>query len=593
MAYQNRGGRRPAGRRAVATEANDRPTAFRHLKRHVTLWADYKTGQGMLGNGQRIPPRIGGRRKNPNLVDMLETAADAGAERIMFTGRVPTVDRGQRHWLLVQTPGWRQYTDKNGRGHWLENHPTGRFERIATGQRVEVRTAREWFGDTPLTPEQARTSWGALEAVVARFFPDGKLSNSPAATGANLWAISLPKNVDPVRVTEDIAEELHRTTGQHHIEHLVAGDSLGRHADCLPMIDPAERPKIENFAYVDGRFMYAALCRELGIGPAIRLNRSQAYDLLEQDPYARARVYVKFKVPQGWNHLGIFGVQHESVADGWYYPNRPGAVGETWADTAEIQVAKAYGWQIDPQEAIVFNTKVPSLQKKGSMVNSRPLDTWANRLIKAREAVAGDPEMPEEVQTAVAGALRSMLIQTIGNFASWGKKETRIAYDPRDVDPAAQDVRRKGKAFIWTVMPERNRNLNQYYRPELAVQVWARGRARLLSGPMANGVRGGALHVPGHTLIGVRGDAIYTTELPTWSLPVEHGGADDGAIGRMRLQGFLEGPMKTPAGEAERNTLRAKAAKQGVEVAFDSVEFNQADDSGDPSEFLPADEDGE
>lgn len=577
--------------KGIPEKKSDRPVPFRHLKRHITLWADYKTGQGVLGNGQRVTPRVGQRRKNPNLVDMLETAADAGAERIMFTGKVPTINRGQRHWLLVQTPGWRQFKDQNGRGHWLEGDPTGRFEKIATGQQVEVKTAREWFGDTALSPEQARTAWAALETVVARFFPNGKLMNSAAGTGANLWALSLPKNVDPVRVSDDIAEELHRTSGQHHIEHLVAGESMGQHEDCVPLLDPKQTPKIPGFAYVDGRFMYAALCRELGIGPAIRLRREETYDLLQNDPYARARVYVKFKVPEDWNHLGIFGCQHANVADGWYYPNRPGSVGETWADTAEIHIARAYGWHVDPQEAIVFQKKVPGLQDRGKMVNARPLDTWADRLIKAREAIGGDPEMPDVIKTAVSGALRAMLIQSIGNFASWGKKETRIAWDPKDVPPDAQDVQRRGQAFIWTIMPERNRNKNQYYRPELAMQIWARGRARLLSGPMAGGVRGGALHVPGHTLLGVRGDAIYTTEVPQWSLPLEHGGADDGAIGRMRLQGYLEGPMKIPETEGKRNTLRAKAARNGVDAAFNALEFDPTDDSGAASDFLPGEED--
>ena len=39
----------------------------------------------------------------------------------------------------------------------------------------------------------------------------------------------------------------------------------------------------------------------------------------------------------------------------------------------------------------------------------------------------------------------------------------------------------------------------------------------MLSGPMANGLEGGALHVPASTFLGVRGDAIYTTEVPQWA----------------------------------------------------------------------------
>lgn len=582
MSHQNRTrDRRGTSDSQRRETARYRPAPFRHIGKIPTLWADYTTGQGVMGNGQRVQPKIGPRRKNPNLQDMLDTAADAGAQRIMFTGRVPAADQGQRHWLLVQTPGW------SSQGHYLGTPITGRFERIATGQKVEVRTAAEWFGSTPLNPDQARTAWDALETMVGEFFPDGKLMKTPAATGSNLWAISLPANVDPIPVGKDIAEELHRTSGQHHIEHLVAGPSLDAHEDCVALIDPEQTPKIENFAYVDGRFMYAALCRELGIGPAVRLNKADTWDMLERDPYARARVYVKFRVPENWNHIGIFGCQHADVRHGWYYPNRPGATGETWADTAEIHIARAYGWMVDPQEAVVFTTKVRGLHDKNKQVNARPLDTWASRLIRAREAVDADMMMPEIIKTAVSGAMRAMLIQTIGNFASRGRRQTYISYDPRDVDPYAADVRQQGKAFVWTTNPVSNENVQKYYRPELAMQVWARGRARLLSGPMAGGAKGGALHVPAHTLLGVRGDAIYTTALPQWALPVERGGADDGKIGRMRLQGWLEGPMKTPLTEADRNTLRQKAASRGVDAAFSAHEFTSP---GDNSDYMPSEE---
>lgn len=55
----------------------------------------------------------------------------------------------------------------------------------------------------------------------------------------------------------------------------------------------------------------------------------------------------------------------------------------------------------------------------------------------------------------------------------------------------------------------------RYYRPELAVQVWGRARARMLFGPMANGLEGGVQHVSASTLLGVRENAIYTTEVPS------------------------------------------------------------------------------
>ena len=74
----------------------------------------------------------------------------------------------------------------------------------------------------------------------------------------------MPANLDPAPVDEDVAEEIHYTSGQHHIEHLVAGPSFTDHPDCLPLIDPVQgHDSIEGFAYIDGRFMYAGLCNEL------------------------------------------------------------------------------------------------------------------------------------------------------------------------------------------------------------------------------------------------------------------------------------------------------------------------------------------
>lgn len=580
---QQGGARRGSGGLRDNKPVSFRPVAYRHLGARKNLWADYVTGRGVLDNGQTVPPKIGPRRKNPNLTDMLDTAAAVGVDRIMFTGRVPTVTPGKRHWLLVQTPGWV------AAGHHTGSPATGRFEHRQTGKKMLVQFAAGWFGDTPLTPEQARLAFQATGNVIGAFFRDAKLMDTPTATGANLWALSLPKNLEPYPVTEDIAEELHRTSGQHHVEHLVAGDSAGSHPDCVPLHDPAKTPKIPGFAYVDGRFMYGAMCRELGIGPGERLRRDDTADMLREDPYARARVHVRFQVPDTWDHIGLFGVQHENVRDGWYWPNRPGAVGETWVDAAEFHVAARHGWKLDPIESVRFTTRVPGARDRDRKVAARPLDTWQKNLSEARAAIASDPLMDQTIKTAVSAALRSVLINTIGNFAARGRDQTHIAFDPKEVPATAADVRQQGRAFLWTTKARFDAQAARYYHPELAVQVWGRARARMLSGPMANGMAGGALHVPASTLLGVRGDAIYTTEVPGWALPVERGGGDDGRVGRMRLQGYIPGPLKIPGDETARNRLRAKAARLGVDAAYSEYEMQAAPADG--ADYLPGEDD--
>ncbi|NWL10340.1 hypothetical protein DM793_03355 [Paenarthrobacter nitroguajacolicus] len=563
-----------------------------------TLFADYTTGRGVFSNGQFVAPKIGERRKNPNLQDMLDTAASVGAARIMFTGNVPdndplAGDREVRHWLLVQTPGWEPgWMGKDGRmeGHWTGKPVTGRFERKATGQRVEVKTAAEWFGNVPLNPEQARQAWDATAYLVGKAFPirdkhgetkPAKLGKTPASTGTNLWAVSLPPKLDPEQVSDDIAQELHRTSGQHHLEHLVAGPSFSTHEDCIPLVDPAATPKLETFAYVDGRRMYASLCRELGVGPGRRLNRADTADLIAHDRYARARVYVKFTVPHDWRHVGIFGMQQPGSGKDWYYPNRPGAVGEAWADMSEIHVAKRMGWLIEPIEAVEFTKAVPGMGKDGepAMVAARPLDTFAKRIINIWDTVDEDPEMPLLVKAAVSAAMRAILIQTIGAFASRGRSSTVVAWSPQDV-PAQylQSVQRRGEAYVYEVPAPLSSQLRPYYRPELAVQVWARGRAKVLLGPSALGPEtAGALTVPPETLLGINGDAIYTTFVPGWSLPTGHGGGDDGKVGRLRLQGVLNN-VKTPLTTDERNKLRIKAVKAGIDAAFFDDEFRTPED---------------
>ncbi|UVJ37799.1 hypothetical protein [Arthrobacter sp. CJ23] len=440
------------------------------------------------------------------MADILEMAGWAGAERVMFTGRVPVNERSVRHWLLVRTPGWSAgWADPSGRmvGHWLGTPVTGRFERAATGQRIEVRTAAEWFGNTALSPGQARLAWDATAFLVGEAFKGQVLGKTPAATGTNLWAASLPAGLDPEPVTDDIAQELHRTTGQHHLEHLVAGPASSTHEDCVPLVDPAARPRLGAFAYVDGRFMYAALCRELGTGPGTRLNRADTVDLLDRDPYARARVLVRFKVPESWNHVGVLGVQHRDPGQGWYYPNRPGAAGQAWADTAELHVARKAGWMIDPLESVAFTKTIAGAG--GKAVAARPLDTFANRVIRIRELVDTDPEMPVPVKAGVSAALRAIMIQTIGAFASRGRASTVVAWSPQDV-PAEylSSMERKGEAFVYRVSAPVSSQQRPYYRPELAVQVWARGRARVLLGPSAlgaghgRGVDGASRYLAGH-----------------------------------------------------------------------------------------------
>jgi len=337
----------------------------------------------------------------------------------------------------------------------------------------------------------------------------------------------------------------------------VAGDNFSRHEDCVALIDPAKQKKISSFAVVDGRFMYAGVGRELGIGPVQRLGREAANELLEQNPYTRARFLVRFKVPEKWNHVRILAVKQQRVEEGWYYPNRPGAIAETWADGSEIHVARAYGWLIDAHEAVVFT-------------KDRPLDTFTDRMTRARAKVAENQDLNPLIRQAVMAALRSIVLHSIGAFAAGGRDETRVAENPFDIPAEFQSAAiRQGKLWIYNIPSNPSVRTSSFYHPELAAQVWGRARARVLHGPSAlgNGTSG-ALRLEPSTLIGIQGDAVFTTALPFWSLPENMGGGDDGKTGRLRLQGYTRGSFQTPETLKQRAALKARAIRAGLSEAL-------------------------
>lgn len=592
------------------------PTVYK-LKRIETFYMDFESGNGVTDSGRSFTCEVSTGRKRPTLKDKLDAVGHlsnqlAAEATLMFTGKVPKAEPGDdgqtRHWLLVNTGPWKV----DDRGHWLATPPTGRFRHTTTGKYIEVRTAAEWFGSTRLSPAQARETFQVLDGVLGDYFgkylPAGAqtgLMKTPAATGANLWAASLPSSMPLIPVEDDIAEELHATSGQHHLEHSVAGASMDQHPDVVPMIDPKVLPKLDSFSYIDGRFMYASLCRGIGLGPGVRLNRSAAADLLRDDPYARARYLVRFKVPDQWHNIGIFGVQHPELSQGWYWPNRPGAVGETWVDASEVFVAQKFGWSVDPIEAVVFNKKMPKQRKRfydddhvarrGS-TEAKPLDLWSKKLSEGRDSIAADPTLPPLMKKAIGAALRAILIQTIGRFSSRGRGKTMFTDDPKTIpEQYLSSLKRMGDAYSYFVPQQMTAQQEAFYRPELAVQVWGRGRAKTLYN-RTNEQECGALTMPGSSIIGINGDAIYSSHLPQWALPTDQGGADDGKPGRLRLQGHLPDQVKTPVTRDQRDKLRDQALARGADVSsadlidqatFD-FEFEYQDDR--PDRFLPGEE---
>lgn len=514
------------------------------------LFLDGKSGKGYDSNGNPVSPIIDGRRKNPNTADFLNTAFQHGAGWVMLTGSVPKGIADIAAFLGAETPGWDHGP------HWIEQEPTGRYKHAVTGGSVKISYARSWFNNQGMRPNQAGHAWSVVAKLLVGIEPKMPTPmESPGATGAYLWGHGLGAKYELEPLDEYVAELIHATSGQHHIEHLVAGPSASDHPDTVPLIDPQETPTISEFAYSDGRFMYASLCAELGVGPARELRRNEAADLFREAPYAKARYRLKFTVPDTWDHVGVFGVQDSTDGTTWHYPNRPGATGETWADHREMIVAAKHGWLIEPLEAIQFTEKM------------RPLDTFATRIMRVREQIDQAQNVDPVVVKAVSAAFRNILIHGIGKFAA---RSQETMFTVGSINEVPEDRRHTlqavGEQFTYRDRPPMSDRQKSFYHPELAAQVWGLSRARIMDGPAANGHKSGALHVNPRTLIGMHGDAIYTSELPPWALPTAQNGGDDGKTGRIRLQGLLREEMKTPVTAEQRDALKAKAEKAGAAI---------------------------
>lgn len=523
------------------------------------LFLDSKTGTGFTSTGHKVLPTMGGRRTaTPSLEDILDTAASYDAQMVLLTGKGLKPAKDGRSWVTAETREWIHGN------HWIKGeNVTGRYTSVDGTRRADIGLCSNWFGSVPVNASQAYKAWAGLNYYLAQVEPKMSLMKTPSKTGSVLWGFGITKKFDTPPLDGYMAELLHSTSGQGHIEHLVAGNYAAKHPDCIPLIDPTRTPYIDQYANIDGRFMYASVCKELGVGPIHELRQAEAADLWQENPYTHARYRVNIQVPKDWNHVGILGTKAEDSRDGWLYPNRPGARFETWADHRELIVAARHGWIIQPLEALRFTEKM------------RPLDVFADRVVKLRQTVSeragagGDPLIPEAAKVA----LRAILLHGIGRFASRGRSTMHLTNDLDSVPGEAMATVRElpGEQFsyeTWEGLAERQL---PYYHIELAAQVWGWARANVMEAKTASGHVTGALHVDPATLIAIDTDAIHTSSLPRWAAPAAMGGADDGAVGRLRLKGYLSGQIKTPVTLDERNELRKKGEKTDLTKVWEGT----------------------
>lgn len=484
------------------------PAETRRLEREIKPrrcgFLDWVTGRGITDRGLRFATPVA----EPAMCQLVEILAAWDLERLYLTGPRPHAGEPERFnaWCHDAPEGW------DVAGHHLArpDTPVLRFVEPDTGRRVEILRAAIWWGSDQADPLVCREAWLQLAGAIDSRWPGAVLLATPATTGRELIARTIPPDVVWPTLPDDVAEQIRQTAGQGRIE------LFSSKLEALPEL-----------VELDGRTMYGALCKELPGGVPVRGWGEHAYG-----PYARARMLCRWQVPHNWDHIGLLPVRD---GDRWRWPSTPGERASAWVDAVELHLARSRKWDVEVVEHLVWPPTV----------RSGPLDGWAARLLalierhRAHRAPAG---------RLVAAALRHVLIDALGALVGRPHVVTRSTHvDVEAALPAgAVDPRLEGSMLVWGERtPARWAAM---VHPEWSAAVWARCRTRMLEGPSVQGVRTGALHVDPAQLLAIRTDALYLTHDPRWP--------DDGRPGRLVVKRRRPGPLPPPGSVRELLALR-------------------------------------
>lgn len=486
---------------------------WRTWRPKATAFLDWRTGSYATTLG--VPGNIGPMVTLGELLRLM--GRHRGIERIYVVG--PRIGDGPddfRAWLSGELGEWAPARA----GHYLENLDAHTLRFMTTEglpRSVEILRSAGYFGESGASVEHHLDAYMLLDFEIGQRFDGGTLLASPATTGRDLFARTLGDREYPTAEPEHQAL-IRSTTGQGRIE-LVAEPG-------------SELPGLVEY---DGRLMYGALCWGLGSGvtedyTAATIDHERGLlASFRADPMLRARYQIRFAVPRFWDHVGLVGVW-----DGqrWTYPRAGAETHETWVDGSELALMDGEGWRFSIVRRLTLHQ------------GGKPLDTWAKKLVELRQLYS--PGRGEHAVSQLVGAgARSILLHAIGAFMGREHVVTRTALvsEPGRVPVTAVGARIEGDTLVWgerqpVAWPELS-------HPEWSAAIWARCRARMLSGPTGTvrrnrDQRSGALHVPLAEVVGFKTDALYLTAAhQEWP--------DDGAAGRLRLRSVVPGPVRAPA----------------------------------------------
>lgn len=516
----------------------------------TTMFYDVRDGSAELPRCAVVPVHLGGMEPG-SIAHILYTATEvapraSGGEvpgRVFLVGP-PPLDPDAGVSQLEQVRAWALTPPGDGwtaGAHYLGDAtlPVLRFTG-PRGEKVTILRAAAWWGETDASVRTCADAWAGLGVALDKVpaFAGAGIADTPATTGRALWLRTIPENRNYPVLSDELRELIGATSGQGRIE-------LRPEPYRLPVCKGVDLVQnCQDFTYLDGRFMYAALTWGMPVGEPRRWTGEQLEAASARDfttaMRGRGRWRITCQVPDGWQHVGMF--MAPDGAGGWCYPSEPGQVFTTWADGSEVWAGLEQGWE-------------PVFHEGLTWAEGKPLDTWRDALVGVWEAANAHNSAPSQLG---ARAVRSILLYALGAFATKAHPVTHSAPvdGPAPEVPAGTEVRRVGENLVWHELAKQSAWTQQTAHPEWSATVWARARTRLLTGRGVGQERVGALHLPVESVVAFATDALYVAGgSPGW--------ADDGRPGRFRSKGTRPGAFLWPANRNELYALRDEAERRG------------------------------
>jgi len=364
------------------------------------------------------------------------------------------------------------------------------------GRKVTTYTTAQWFGKCT-SAGLCRAAYVRLRELLRSTFDKGvDLLGTPARTGLDLLARSLPRNRDGVPYEYPVLPDDVRETIEHNI-------GQGR-MEFLPVIGAAS--ETNTLYIVDATWMYAACVRHLPAPPL-------QHDYVSEFAGYRCGFYrVEFTVPGNWQHIGLLPTWDGRKA---VYPCEPGSGPYTaYVSGEELRLAIEQGWHIDIRERWLF--------ADDRAANADPSRAWAEHLRMLRGACTDQRE--GKAAPYIRAALRALLIKGVGGLHRRGRTEQVETPHERaeEVDPAGV-IEVTPTVIRWERAVPLDASMAGFNHPEWAALVWGRARARLARA---------ALQLPRESIIALRSDALVTTFDPGWQ--------DDGKPGSFRVKARID-----------------------------------------------------